>query len=69
MTNVAPFDDGTVEAIARIVGDTSSGSTGAEIARLLRVCQIPDPGEMTKWRRVATALQAEQIKVHSGNCR
>jgi uncharacterized protein (TIGR02391 family) len=68
MASAAPFNEGTIESIAHVVGDTSSGFTGAEIARLLRVCRIPDPGEMTKWRRVATALEDEQTKTRSGNC-
>jgi uncharacterized protein (TIGR02391 family) len=68
MATVPPFDDGTIEGIAKIVGDTSWGFTGAEIGRLLRVCRIEDPGEMTKWRRIAAALSNEQARVQSGSC-
>lgn len=68
MASVPPFDDPSIKGIARIIGDTSSGFTGAEIGRLLHVCRIPDPGEMTKWRRIATALSDEQAKTKSGNC-
>jgi uncharacterized protein (TIGR02391 family) len=68
MASVPPFDDATIEQIARVVGDTQSGFTGAEIARLLQVCRIPDPGEMTKWRRIAAALSDAQATTRSGAC-
>jgi uncharacterized protein (TIGR02391 family) len=68
MATTAPFDDGSVEGIARIIGETSAGFTGDEISRLLRASRVPDPGEMTKWRRIAAALSNEQARTHSGNC-
>jgi len=68
MASVSPFNDGAIESIARVIGATSSGLTGTEIARLLHACRIPDPGEITKWRRIATALTAEQTRSQSGNC-
>jgi uncharacterized protein (TIGR02391 family) len=68
MTSVSAFDDATIEAIAKIIGETSSGFTGPEIARLLQACRIPDPGENTKWRRIAEALNTEQARSRSGNC-
>jgi uncharacterized protein (TIGR02391 family) len=67
MATVTPFDDGTVEAISRALGETTTGFTGPEIARLLQVCRIPDPGEMTKWKRIAAALSEEQVRSGSGN--
>jgi uncharacterized protein (TIGR02391 family) len=66
-TSVPPFDDATIERIARIMGDTGSGFTGTEIARLLQVAQIRDPGETTKWRRIAQALSDQQTATRSGN--
>lgn len=68
MAITQPFDDGTVERIAKIVGDTSTGFSGTEVGRLLATARIPDPGEMTKWRRIATALAECQAASRSGNC-
>lgn len=65
MASVQPFDEGTVEGIARPVGEAF---TGSEIARLLGAARIPDPGEMTKWRRITAALSTEQRRTGSGNC-
>lgn len=68
MASVAPFDDGTIEALSKVIGDTGAGFTGQQIARLLQACRITDPGEMTKWRRIAIALSNEQSNTRSGNC-
>ena len=68
MAAVSPFDDATIEQLARVIGDTNGGYTGTEIARLLRVSRVPDPGEMTKWRRIATALSDAQASSRSGGC-
>lgn len=68
MTTVAAIDPAIIEQVARAIGDTSAGFTGTEIANLLRDCRIPDPGEMTKWRRLDEALRAEQVRTQSGNC-
>jgi uncharacterized protein (TIGR02391 family) len=65
---VPPFDDATIEAVARIIGATDGRFTEADIARLLRACHIPDPGEMTKWRRIASALSSAQSDTRAGNC-
>jgi uncharacterized protein (TIGR02391 family) len=68
MATTSPFDDGTVEQIARIIGDTSTGYSGHEIGRLLKASRVPDPGDMTKWRRIDGALTDEQARTRSGNC-
>ena len=44
MTSLRPFEDDVVERLARIIGDTSTGFTGAEIERMLSQGGIPDPG-------------------------
>jgi len=62
-----PFDEAVVEGVARVLGETSAGLTGAEIATMLGRCGIPDPGEMTKWRRIAAALADHQRSSGSGN--
>ena len=61
MSVILKFDLGTIEAIAKILADTSNGFTGSEIGSLLLECQIPDPDpKITKWRRLNTALVAKQ---------
>ncbi len=62
-----PFDEAVVEGVARVLGKTSAGLTGTEIATVLARCGIPDPGEMTKWRRIAAALADQQRASGSGN--
>ncbi len=43
MATTAPFDDGSVEGISRIIGETSAGFTGDEIRRLLAASRVPEP--------------------------
>ena len=46
-----------LEAIAKILGHTSSGLTGSEIGSLLRQCNIPETDfSATKWKRLSSAL-------------
>lgn len=66
-SSTPPFDEAVVEGLARALGETTGGLTGAEIATVLGRCGIPDPGEMTKWRRIATALSNHQATSGSGN--
>lgn len=64
----APFDQATVEAVAKVLGDTSQGLTGSEIGHLLATCKIPDIDRMnTKWKRLYNALVEEQNKKQYGN--
>lgn len=62
------FDPQQLEAISRVLADTSSGLTGSEIERLLHQCDIEDsfPG-MTKWKRLFNAFVEFQNKHHVGN--
>jgi len=66
VATIPPFPAGTVEAVAKIVGDLYSGS---ELTRL--ASEVPlrdDPGEgNTKWRRLAHALSSHQARSQSGN--
>lgn len=65
-TAIAPFPAGTVEAVARIVGDLYSGSELTVLAA--EVPLTDDPGEgLTKWRRLAHALSSNQAKTQTGN--
>lgn len=63
-----PFGDELVEQLARIIGATSGGLTGTQIARALDRAHISDPGLLTKSERIYTALAAEQARTGSGNC-
>lgn len=62
------FDKPNLEAIADILGDTSTGLTGSEIGRYLRECGIPDPDpSLTKRHRLYNALAAKQLTDHCAN--
>lgn len=51
------FNQGVLERISKILGDTNDGLTNAEIAYFLQQCHISDstPG-ITKWKRIYSAL-------------
>jgi len=57
----------TLEAISEVLGDTSDGLTGSEIAELLRRTGLADPGPITKRRRIYEALLAAQERDRAGN--
>lgn len=63
---IAPFPAGTVEGVAKVIGELYSGS---ELTRVL--AEVPlkdDPGEgNTKWRRIAYAVSMNQAKTGRGN--
>ncbi|UIR39713.1 TIGR02391 family protein (plasmid) [Rhodococcus sp. DMF-1] len=63
--SIEVFSAGTVEAVARVIGDLYSGS---ELTRILASVKLADPlGEgTTKWRRVAAAMDAQQAKQRDG---
>jgi uncharacterized protein (TIGR02391 family) len=55
------FNEPNLQAIADILGDTTTGLTGSEIGRYLKECGIPDPEpSLTKRHRLYTALAAKQ---------
>lgn len=63
-----PFDQATVEAVAKVLGDTERGLKGAEIGHLLATCKIQDVDSMnTKWKRLYNALVEEQNKRQYSN--
>lgn len=65
---IPPFDARHLEAIAKVLGETSVGLTGPEIGRLLADSRIADPTpEMTKWKRLYNALLTFQNKHQVGN--
>ena len=62
------FSSGEFERISKVLGDTTSGLTGTEIAQVLGQIGVPDvsPG-MTKWRQLFSALVEWQNRNGSGN--
>ena len=66
MNALEPIDAAIVEGVAAVVGDTVTGLTGSEIARLLAAAQLPDPGPITKRTRISTAVLEEQQRLKSG---
>jgi uncharacterized protein (TIGR02391 family) len=64
-----PWPEHLVEGIADVLGETSSGLSGSEIARLLSRSKIEDvaPGD-TKRHRLRQALLARQAADGASNC-
>lgn len=53
-----PFDPGTIEAIARVLGEAG---TGTDISRYFEICRLIDnSGESTKWRRLNAVFLKSQ---------
>lgn len=53
-----PFDAGTVEGIARVLGEAG---TGTDISRYFEICRLVDnSGESTKWRRLNAVFLKSQ---------
>ena len=68
MERVPPFDPQQLEAIARILADTGSGLTGAQIGYILRDCKVTDvTPDMTKWKRLFNAFVEYQNSRKIGN--
>jgi hypothetical protein len=65
---VAPFPSDRLEAMSKVLTDTSEGLTGSEIDHLLRNCNIPNSTpEMTKWKRLHNAFVEFQNEHQIGN--
>ena len=61
MAAIPKLEETHIQAICDIIGDTSEGLTGPEIAQLLQRCGMPDPApEITKRRRLLEALRTKQ---------
>lgn len=66
--HIPPFRASQLEAIAKVLGDTSDGLTGSEISRFLRQKNVTDPGSgVTKWIRLHDAFADFQNRHRSGN--
>jgi uncharacterized protein (TIGR02391 family) len=65
---VTSFPAERLEAISKVLADTTEGLTGSEIDHLLRNCEIPNPTpDMTKWKRLHNAFVAFQNEHQVGN--
>jgi uncharacterized protein (TIGR02391 family) len=61
MAAISKISQHHLEALARVVGDTSGGLTGTQIGSLLRQCKIEDvEPTITKWKRLFAALDQKQ---------
>lgn len=68
MAIVKSFDQGSLESICRILGETNSGLSGTEITKYLTECNIKDPLlHSTKWKRLYDALSAKQSEDYCSN--
>jgi len=65
MSTHPPFDPGTIEAIAKVLGEAGSGS---DISRYFQANRlIDDSGESTKWRRINSVFLKSQSATKSAN--
>lgn len=64
-STIAPFGHGSIENIARIIGELY---TGPELTRILASVGMPDPlGDgQTKWKRLAASMQGKQYSQRDG---
>ncbi|WP_440105927.1 TIGR02391 family protein [Acidovorax sp. BL-A-41-H1] len=68
MADLPCFTSSVLEAACRVLGDTSNGLTGPEIAYKLDALNIPDLDVgATKWKRLFNALSAAQNDKRIGN--
>lgn len=65
MIPIEPFNEGTIEALAKVLGECGSGS---DISRVLRDRGfIDNSGESTKWRRLYHIFLTSQRETRSPN--
>lgn len=65
---VPPFEPERLEAIAKVLADTSEGLTGSEIGHALAQSKIPDVDPTnTKWKRLFNAFAEFQNEHQVGN--
>ena len=62
------LNQGVLERISKIIGDTSDGLKGSEIAYFLEQCNIKDVApNITKWKRLYSALASVQSNEGQSN--
>lgn len=65
---IPTLSPGQLEAICKVLGDTETGLTGAEIGQFLAQVRVLDPTpEMTKWKRLYNALAQRQNRDQTGD--
>lgn len=63
------FTPGQIEQLSRVLGHTSDGLTGQEIAHALAKAKITDiDSASTKWKRIYSALTTRQSQDRTGGC-
>ena len=68
-TRLPPFTSDVLRGIADVLGATSGGLKGKEIAHILAQVRVPDTDPtMTKRHRLFNALAARQNRDEAGNC-
>jgi uncharacterized protein (TIGR02391 family) len=68
-SNRKPFNEGELESLSRIIADTNTGITGAQIEHFLKILNYKDIDPFnTKWKRLYNALGHRQNETRSGNC-
>jgi len=68
MAHLPCFDSAQVEAVCKVLGDTSHGLTGTELGHILREIGAEDPSaSLTKWMRLYNAFAKTQNKHGVGN--
>lgn len=68
MERIELFSASNLEAVCKVIAETSNGLKGDEIAYILSDMKLEDVGlGMTKWKRLYNALAAAQNKHQVGN--
>lgn len=68
MEHIPPFNSQHLEAVCRVLADTSLGLTGPQIEHLLQEIRVADTSpEITKWKRLYNTLGGAQNKHQVGN--
>ncbi len=68
MANLLCFEPAQLEAVCKVLGDTTNGLKGDEIGRILAEINVSDPDVgYTKWKRLYNAFAHAQNKHQVGN--
>lgn len=68
MANLSCFASAELEAVCKVLADTTCGLTGSEITNLLLEIGVTDTDPtITKWKRLYNAMAGKQNQVQAGN--
>lgn len=68
MATIQPFDSSQLEAVCKVLADTTNGLKGDEISYILTDMNLSDPDpRVTKWKRLYNSLTQAQNKHQVGN--